>query len=160
MDQFSPRMRATSGMVLLILGGLSLFYKNFWCRYLCPYGALLGLASMTSPFKIRRDPLACTGCRRCTTACPSRLEVHTCLSIASPECTGCLTCVEHCPAQTALAMQPAFWQKQLPVWVFPVMALSLFMAAIAVGIVSGHWYSSLSYEDYQQLLPPVPYLSH
>lgn len=149
MFQFFTRMTTTTAVLLLILAGLSLFYKNFWCRYLCPYGALLGLASMISPFKIRRDPVACTGCRRCTTACPSRLEVHTCFSIASPECTGCLTCVEHCPEQTALAMQPAFWQKQLPVWVFPVMALSLFMAAIAVGIVSGHWYSFLSYEDYQ-----------
>ena len=57
-------------------------------------------------------------------------------------------------------MCPAFWQQPLPIWVFPVVVLSLFMAAIVVGMLSGHWRSSLSYEDYQRLLPLVPYLSH
>lgn len=160
MLRFFTQMSATTVVVLLILTGLSLIYKNFWCRYLCPYGALLGLASIASPFKIRRDPTNCTGCRRCTAACPSRLEVHACSSISSPECTGCLTCVAHCPELSAIAMRPAFWKQPLPAWVFPAVVLSLFMAAIAVGMASGHWHSSLSYEDYQRLLPLVPYLSH
>ena len=160
MLRFFTNMTTTTVMVLLMLIGLSLCYKNFWCRYLCPYGALLGLASMASPFKIRRNPAMCTGCQRCTAACPSRLEVHTCSTQSSPECTGCLTCVANCPELSAITMRPAFWQQTLPVWVFPVVALSLFMAAIAVGMVSGYWHSSLSYEDYQRLLPLVPYVSH
>lgn len=160
MLRFFTNMSATTITVLLILTVLSFMYKNFWCRYLCPYGALLGLVSMASPFKIRRDPAGCTGCRRCTQVCPSRLEVHACSSLSSPECTGCLTCVANCPERTAIAMRPVFWQQALPVWVFPAVALSLFMAAIAAGMVSGHWHSSLGYEDYQQLIPLVPYLSH
>lgn len=160
MLRFFTQMTTTTIVVLLILTGLSFFYKNFWCRYLCPYGALLGLASIASPFRIRRDPAACTGCRRCTQACPSRLEVHACRAVSSPECTGCLTCVANCPEMSAIAMRPVFWQQPLPVWVFPAVALSLFMAAIVVGMVSGHWHSSLGYGDYQRLLPLVPYLSH
>ena len=35
---------------------LSVVTKNFWCRYLCPYGALMGLLSMLSPTRIVRDP--------------------------------------------------------------------------------------------------------
>ena len=65
MLRFFTRMTMTTAVVLLMLTGLSLIYENFWCRYLCPYGALLGLASMASPFRVRRDPDACIGCRRC-----------------------------------------------------------------------------------------------
>lgn len=160
MLRFFTHMSATTIVVLMVLTGLSFFYKNFWCRYLCPYGALLGLVSIASPFKIRRDPNNCTGCRRCTAACPSRLEVHACSSISSPECTGCLTCVANCPEQSAIGMRPAFLQQPPPVWIFPTVALSLFMAAIVAGMLSEHWHSSLGYEDYRRLLPLVPYLSH
>src|ERR1035437_7892023 len=38
---------------LLVLG--SILVQNFWCRYLCPYGAMMGLVSLLSPVKIRRD---------------------------------------------------------------------------------------------------------
>lgn len=160
MLHFFTRISPTTIVVLAVLTLLSIFYKMFWCRYLCPYGALLGLASLVSPFRIRRDQTGCTGCGRCTAACPSRLEVHSCSTVVSPECTGCLTCVANCPERDVLAMQPVFWKRPLPLWVFPVVGVSAFMAVIGVGIISGHWHSSLSYEDYQQLIPMLPYLSH
>ena len=160
MLHFFTSMSRTTIVVLAFLTFLSLLYKMFWCRYLCPYGALLGLVSMLSLFKIRRDVSECTGCRRCTAACPSSLEVHTCTSVSSPECTGCLTCVSNCPEQDVLAMQPFFWKRPLPVWVFPASVLLIFMAGIGTGMVSGHWHSSLSYADYQRLMPLVSYVSH
>jgi polyferredoxin len=40
-------------LAILILG--SLVVQNFWCRYFCPYGALMGLVSLASPLRIRRD---------------------------------------------------------------------------------------------------------
>jgi polyferredoxin len=160
MLRFFTQMSVTTMVVLAILTFLSLFYKMFWCRYLCPYGALLGLASMLSPFKIRRDANGCTGCRRCTAACPSSLEVHSCTGIYSPECTGCLTCVANCPERNVLAMRPAFWKRPLPVWVFPAVIVLIFMSGIGAGMVSGHWRSSLSYTDYQRLIPLVQNLSH
>ena len=49
--------------VLLILTVSSMLVKGFWCRYLCPYGALLGLFSWMSPAKIRRDPVSCIDLR-------------------------------------------------------------------------------------------------
>lgn len=160
MLHFFTSMSLTTMVVLAILTLLSLFYKMFWCRYLCPYGALLGLASIVSPFKIRRDSKGCTGCQRCSAICPSGLEVHSSTAVSSPECTGCLTCVASCPEPNVLAMQPGFWKQSLPVWVFPTVVLSLFMAGIGAGMISGHWQSSLNYADYQRLIPMVPYLSH
>lgn len=160
MLHFFTGMSVTTGVVLVSLTVLSLLYKMFWCRYLCPYGALLGLASMLSPFKIRRDTTGCTGCQRCSVACPSHLAVHSRTAVSSPECTGCLTCVESCPEENVLAMQPVFWKKPLPVWAFPAVVVLLFMAGIGTGMVSGHWHSSLTHADYQQLIPLVQYLSH
>jgi ferredoxin len=160
MLHFFTSMSKTTIVVLALLTILSLFYKMFWCRYLCPYGALLGLASMLSPFKIRRDTGGCTGCKRCSSACPSALPVHSCTAVSSPECTGCLTCVAHCPEKNILAMSPAFWKRPLPVWVFPAAVVLIFMAGIGAGMVTGHWNSSLSYADYQRLIPMVPNLSH
>jgi len=49
---------------------LSIFIQNFWCRYLCPYGALMGIVSTASPIKIRRDAQACIDCGKCNRACP------------------------------------------------------------------------------------------
>ena len=160
MLNFFTHMTITTIAVLTSLTLLSLFYKNFWCRYLCPYGALLGLVSIVSPFKIRRDVITCTGCKSCSAVCPSGLAVHSSKVVSSPECTGCLTCVAHCPEKNVLAMQPPFWKQPLPVWVFPAVVVLVFTASIVAGVVSGHWYSSLSFADYQRLIPLVPYLSH
>jgi len=160
MLHFFTRMSGTTMVVLAALTFLSLFYKMFWCRYLCPYGALLGLLSAISPFKIRRDATGCTACQRCSAACPSGLAVHSSTAVSSPECTGCLTCVAHCPERNVLAMQPVFWKLPLPVWVFPVVVVFIFSAGIGAGMVSGHWQSSLSYSDYQRLIPLVQKLSH
>jgi polyferredoxin len=160
MLHFFTSMSVSTVVVTACLTFLSLFYKMFWCRYLCPYGALLGLASFISPFKIRRDSADCTGCQRCSAVCPSDLVIHSCTAVSSPECTGCLTCVANCPEQNVLAMQPVFWKRPLPVWVFPAVVVLIFVTGIGAGMVSGHWHSSLSYADYQRLIPLVTHLSH
>ena len=68
---FFRYMGETAAIVLLALVVLSIVIENFWCRYLCPYGALMGLVSLLSPLKIRRDKEACIDCGKCSTACPS-----------------------------------------------------------------------------------------
>ncbi|MBT1076338.1 4Fe-4S binding protein [Geobacter grbiciae] len=133
MLHFFTNMSATTVVILAILTGLSFFYKNAWCRYLCPYGALLGVASYLSPFKIRRDTAGCT---------------------------GCLTCVASCPERDVLRMAPPFWRRPLPAWVFPALVVLLFVAGIGTGMATGNWHSSLSADDYRRLIPMVPYLSH
>ncbi len=159
MLHFFTKMSVTTIVVLVVMTGLSLFYKNFWCRYLCPYGALLGLLSVFSPMKIRRDAHVCIGCGHCSSVCPSQLGVHRSKCIRSPECTGCLSCVDSC-ASNALQMSPPFFTSSLPRWVFPVMVLAIYAGGVALGMASGHWDSSLSYEDYRQLIPMAANLMH
>jgi polyferredoxin len=105
------------GMVIAVLVITSVFIQNFWCRYLCPYGALMGLASMASPLRIRRDPDLCIDCAKCAKACPSALPVDRLVTIRSAECTACLQCVADCPAAGALFLAgprkrvPAGWSR-------------------------------------------------
>src|SRR6202008_717384 len=97
------RFIGETGLIVLgILVVLSVLVQNFWCRYLCPYGALLGLASVFSPLWIRRNAATCIDCAKCAKACPSALAVDTLVKITSAECTGCLECVAACPAEGAL----------------------------------------------------------
>jgi polyferredoxin len=156
---FFKQMSLTAVVVILILSALSLVYKNFWCRYLCPYGALLGLLSMLSPMKIRRHENQCNGCARCTSHCPSHLQIHRKTTIHSPECIGCITCVESC-TENALAMSLPLRRKPLPLWVFPLLVMGIYVAGVTFGMVSGNWQTSLSYQDYQVLIPLLNRIGH
>src|SRR5579863_2296484 len=91
MLNFFREMSQTAAIVLAALVLLSILVENFWCRYLCPYGALMGLAALLSPLKIRRDPVACIDCARCARACPSNLPVDKLVKIRSVECTACMS---------------------------------------------------------------------
>lgn len=160
MLRFFTDMSVTTMAVLAVLTVLSFLYRNFWCRYLCPYGALLGLASIFSPWKIRRNGTACTGCGSCSAACPSLLPVHERRVINSPECNGCLNCTVACPQKDALRMSLPALKRSLPAWSFPVTVLLVFAISIGLGMATGNWHSRLNYDDYVRLVPMVPYLGH
>jgi polyferredoxin len=157
MMKFFTEMTSLTMWVLIALGVLSLLYKNFWCRYLCPYGALAGLLSRLSPLKVRRNHEKCIHCHACTIHCPTRIDVESKTVVKSEECFGCLTCVSRCPAEGALDLTVAGRKKARTVkpWLLPVILILLFYLVIAIGMVTGTWHSKIPYEDYQQLIPEV-----
>jgi len=109
MLHFFTHMSTTALVVIAVLMLLSVFVKNFWCRYACPYGAVMSLASLASPLTIRRDTDACVDCGKCAKACPMDLPVDRLIQIRSIECTACLECVAVCNTQNAIqfALPPA-----------------------------------------------------
>ena len=72
MLNFFRNMSGTAGIVIAALVLLSILVQNVWCRYLCPYGALMGLASLLSPLKIRRNAAACIDCASAHAPAPRR----------------------------------------------------------------------------------------
>jgi polyferredoxin len=156
---FFTEMTTTTAVSLSLLFVLSLFYKNFWCRYLCPYGALLGLVSFFSPLKITRNNQACIHCGKCTKNCPSLLPVEQLNSVRSPECTGCLTCVSHCPAKDALDVSLMKRKTVNPV-LFACLIVVILWGSIGIAQLTGRWYSAVTYEEYQRIVPQTAYLDH
>ena len=125
------------------LVGLPFIIRGGWCRYLCPYGALLGLISFLSPFKVHRDKEACISCGKCRKACPSSLGVDTSLTVLSDECTGCLTCVESCPEPEALRLSTSSRGMKLSASVVAVIMASIFILTSVSGRLSGKWESNV-----------------
>jgi ferredoxin len=93
MLNFFRHIGQTGAIVLAVLTLLSLVVQNFWCRYLCPYGALVGLTALLSPVRIRREAKPCIDCGKCAKACPAWLPVNRLVEIRSAECTACMECV-------------------------------------------------------------------
>ncbi len=150
MLKFFTEMSSTTAWTLLALLVLSVVIPNFWCRYLCPYGALLGLLSVFSPTKITRDPATCIDCKLCTRACPMNLRVHTAGRVASDECNGCLECIAACPVPSALQVALPGRRKRLSPYVFAALVVGVFSAFILAGKLTGHWQTSISVEEYRQ----------
>jgi polyferredoxin len=133
---------------ILILVALSVVVKNFWCRYLCPYGALLGALSWLSPLKITRNKSTCINCKLCTRACPSSIKVHTVQRVWSDECMSCLRCVEACPVINTLQMKTKQEAKPIPGWVFGTLVLGVFVAVTGLAMLTGNWQNGISKEEY------------
>lgn len=150
----------------IVVGGLvlaSLVVRNFWCRYLCPYGALMGLISLLSPTRITRNESACIDCAKCAKACPSTLPVDKLVQIRSAECIGCLECVAVCPAQDALSLsligskgprrRIASWQVAAGIWI-------IFFGLVGYAKLSDHWLTPLPQQVFLKLVPAADEQHH
>jgi polyferredoxin len=81
--------------ILLGFFTTSLLVERFWCRYLCPLGALLAPLNRFPPLRPRVNPERCVACGRCAQACPAGIDpVQD--GTEHPECVRCFACVEAC----------------------------------------------------------------
>jgi len=84
---------------LLVFGGiiaLGRFARRFWCRNLCPLGALLGLLGKASPLRLSVSD-KCTSCLRCVNECKVGAITEDPRQYRGVECIGCYSCIAICP---------------------------------------------------------------
>jgi polyferredoxin len=85
------------GGILVLLLLLNAVIPRFFCRVLCPLGALLGVVSRLSLFHVRRDREKCNGCEQCLVDCQGAADPHG--TLRKSECYVCLECRERCPTK-------------------------------------------------------------
>ncbi len=161
MMYFFSEMSIGALIIILFLGVGSLFVRNFWCRYLCPYGALVGLFSMISPTRVVRNEEKCSNCGLCTKVCPAYLPVDKKPFIQSAECTGCMNCTEICPINETMTMQTVGIKKNF--WTLKTMSVAVvgsFVFLVVLARIFGVWESTITIEQIREIFPLIPYLQH
>ena len=142
--------------IIIFLALVSTLIKNFWCRYLCPYGALLGFLSIFSPLKVTRNPKTCTNCQHCTDACPSNIFVHSKLRVRSDECMACGACISACPEKDTLKFRFSKNSKrQISIKTYAIILVGVFLLLIGIAMLSGHWKSTTKSEFYKEWVPKI-----
>lgn len=133
-----------SALTLMVLAGLAVFgvlLRSAWCRYLCPYGALLGLLSWAGPVRIRRDKDVCVQCARCSASCPGGIPVHLKDDVRSPECVGCMRCQSVCPVPECVTLRVG--GRSLPFWSVGLGCVLLLLAVWLLADSQGLWHQNL-----------------
>ena len=96
-DQPHFRQAILVGLIFVGLLGLNLRVTRFWCRALCPLGALLGLASRWSSVQLVKHHDRCDDCRRCLLHCQGGDDPIPGVPWRKAECHLCMNCVGECP---------------------------------------------------------------
>jgi ferredoxin len=105
-----------------------------FCRWFCPFAAVLHPFSRFALARVKRDPAACTGCRRCERVCPMAIPVAEVSDVTAARCLACLDCVEACPQQSAGALAWGPPRRLGGRW--PQAALVAILLACTAGAVS------------------------
>jgi len=148
MYYFFAKISQFSLIVIAALVLLSVVFRNFWCRYLCPYGALLGIVSLFSLNKIKRNAESCIDCKLCTKVCPSFIKVHKMKSVVSDECTSCMSCIDACPVKDTLYFKPVFAKKELKKKYTAGIIISVFLLITGAAMLTGHRQNNISKSEY------------
>lgn len=93
--EVAPTAFIALGLVVV----LNLFVERPFCKYACPYGAVLGLFNLLRPVSIKRNDETCINCKLCDRACPMNITISTAANVRHHQCISCLQCTSEqvCP---------------------------------------------------------------
>lgn len=148
MYRFFTDISPTALSVISGIGLMSVLIRNFWCRYLCPYGALLGILSVISLGRIQLNRSCCKDCGKCEKVCPGRIHIRQGKAAFSPECSACLQCVHACPEKGALEYSFPVKRFSIGSMGIALIFLAMFTTGITFAKLTGHWESRVSNETY------------
>ncbi|OGQ96298.1 MAG: hypothetical protein A2521_12270 [Deltaproteobacteria bacterium RIFOXYD12_FULL_57_12] len=145
--------------VMIFLTAISFVIRNFWCRYLCPYGALLGLLAMAGPLQIRRDRAACIDCKKCEKTCPASIRITRKETVRTNECVGCTQCTAVCPVKDCLTVTGPDHLK-VPTLLLPAAVVGLFLLFYLLALTAGIWYTEVTPQSMKQFYMLLAELPH
>lgn len=101
---FTKSISIIGFLILCIVIVLSLFIHRPWCKYLCPYGALLGIFNKVKVFRVVRKDMTCVGCKSCIKVCPMNIDIQSKAEVRDLRCISCLECVSDkiCPKEETI----------------------------------------------------------
>ena len=134
--QFSQAVSeyALGFLILLFITIGAIFIERFFCKYLCPLGAVFAITSKLRFFKIDKPTDKCGKCRICTNNCPMGIELYKMEKVNNRECINCLKCTEVCPRKSA---QASFCDKKINSTIASTVAVAAFVALYSVNNVLG-----------------------
>lgn len=91
-------LNLTAGFIIFVFIAVgSMFIERFFCRYLCPLGAVFAITSRLKIAKIRKTRTKCGNCRICTNNCAMGIPLYKYDVVNSGECINCMKCIKACP---------------------------------------------------------------
>jgi polyferredoxin len=156
---FFRNISLMTAVLITVLFVLSMFFKNFLCRYLCPYGALLAISSGFSPTAVRRDVKSCVNCGACARACPNRIAVDKKTFVGSSECTACYNCIRACKKPGALRMGVPGGGR-ISFAAYGIIIVVSFILASQIARACNYWQADTPQEQYKQLYQSIEQIGH
>jgi len=136
---------ALSGIVILALVILlSLFVERPFCKYACPYGAVLGVFNLFRVFSIRRNAETCISCGACDKACPMNITVSKTEAVRNHQCVTCMKCTsdQACPVSDTVLLSPRtknFGKPRIGGSALGILVIVVFVSGIGATIAFNLW---------------------
>ena len=104
---WSGEVALSAFIILGLTTVLSLTMERPFCKYACPYGAVLGIFNLFRIFGIKRNTASCINCRKCDNVCPMNIKVSKAGTVRDHQCISCLECTSErsCPVANTLDMR-------------------------------------------------------
>ncbi len=145
-------MAACIMFVMVFIGGF--WDKRFWCQYVCPTGAFLGLLSRIPVLRRKVNADTCNSCHACATRqCPVRAISHDDVKVTnSAECIVCGVCSQNKRDCTTFTFG---YGKEMPT-AAPVLARRHFVTGILAGVVAPSLLKGSGSDHISQVQPVRP----
>ncbi|QEN05083.1 4Fe-4S binding protein [Thiospirochaeta perfilievii] len=136
---WSDEVAITAYIALLVVVILSLFVERPFCKYACPYGALLGITNLFRPAKIKREASTCISCSVCDKKCPMNIPLSNIDVSKDHQCISCMECTSEANCPKADTMTFSIGKRVLSYKNVAIITVSLFIIGIGGSMALNLW---------------------